>query len=119
MGLGACGVGAFMDDAINAMLGVDGVDEAAVYMMAVGHRRDVACLQLSGPMLDFLRRDQPGFAAVHFAGTVALPADAFERLRDRGYALTDAVPSCCGRSAEHLTHGTAEPPRVPRLAGHR
>jgi SagB-type dehydrogenase family enzyme len=42
MGLGACGVGAFMDDAINAMLGVDGVDEAAVYMMAVGHRRDVA-----------------------------------------------------------------------------
>ena len=30
MGLGACGVGAFMDDAINAMLGVDGVEEAAV-----------------------------------------------------------------------------------------
>jgi SagB-type dehydrogenase family enzyme len=42
MGLGACGVGAFMDDAINEMLGVDGVDEAAVYMLAVGHRRDVA-----------------------------------------------------------------------------
>jgi SagB-type dehydrogenase family enzyme len=40
MGLGACGVGAFMDDAINAMLGVDGVEEAAVYMLAVGHRRD-------------------------------------------------------------------------------
>ncbi len=40
MGLGACGVGAFMDDAINEMLGVDGVDEAAVYMLAVGHRRD-------------------------------------------------------------------------------
>jgi SagB-type dehydrogenase family enzyme len=36
-GLGACGVGAFMDDAINAMLGVDGVDEAVVYMLAVGH----------------------------------------------------------------------------------
>jgi SagB-type dehydrogenase family enzyme len=35
-GLGACGVGAFMDDQINAMLGVDGVDEAAVYMLAVG-----------------------------------------------------------------------------------
>ena len=32
-----------MDDAINAMLGVDGVEEAAVYMLAVGHRRrDVA-----------------------------------------------------------------------------
>jgi SagB-type dehydrogenase family enzyme len=37
MGLGACGVGAFMDDAINAMLGVDGVEEAAVYMIAAGH----------------------------------------------------------------------------------
>jgi SagB-type dehydrogenase family enzyme len=37
MGLGACGVGAFMDDAINEMLGIDGVDEAAVYMLAVGH----------------------------------------------------------------------------------
>jgi SagB-type dehydrogenase family enzyme len=42
MGLGACGVGAFMDDAINDMLGVDGVEEAAVYMLAVGHRRDIA-----------------------------------------------------------------------------
>jgi SagB-type dehydrogenase family enzyme len=37
-GLGACGVGAFMDDAINDMLGVDGTDEAVVYMFAVGHR---------------------------------------------------------------------------------
>lgn len=37
-GLGACGVGAFMDDAINDMLGVDGTEEAAVYMLAVGHR---------------------------------------------------------------------------------
>jgi SagB-type dehydrogenase family enzyme len=36
-GLGACGVGAFMDDAINAMLGVDGIEEAVVYMLAVGH----------------------------------------------------------------------------------
>jgi SagB-type dehydrogenase family enzyme len=36
MGLGACGVGAFMDDAINQMLGVDGVEEAAVYMLAAG-----------------------------------------------------------------------------------
>ena len=36
MGLGACGVGAFMDDAINEMLGVDGVEEAAVYMLAAG-----------------------------------------------------------------------------------
>ena len=38
LGLGACGVGAFMDDAINAMLGVDGVEEAVVYMVAIGHR---------------------------------------------------------------------------------
>jgi SagB-type dehydrogenase family enzyme len=37
-GLGACGIGAFMDDQINAMLGVDGVEEAVVYMLAVGHR---------------------------------------------------------------------------------
>ena len=37
MGLGACGIGAFMDDAMNAMLGVDGVEEASVYMLAAGH----------------------------------------------------------------------------------
>ena len=37
MGLGACGVGAFMDDAMNEMLGIDGVEEAVVYMLAVGH----------------------------------------------------------------------------------
>jgi SagB-type dehydrogenase family enzyme len=37
MGLGACGVGAFMDDSINEMLGVDGAEEAAVYMLAAGH----------------------------------------------------------------------------------
>ncbi len=35
-GLGACGIGAFMDDDINAMLGVDGPEEAAIYMVAVG-----------------------------------------------------------------------------------
>ena len=39
MGLGACGVGAFMDDAINDMLGVDGVEEAVVYMLAAGRIR--------------------------------------------------------------------------------
>jgi SagB-type dehydrogenase family enzyme len=36
MGLGACAVGAFLDDAMNSMLGVDGRDEAAVYMVSVG-----------------------------------------------------------------------------------
>lgn len=35
-GLGACAVGAFMDDAINDMLGVDGTEEAALYMLAIG-----------------------------------------------------------------------------------
>lgn len=39
MGLGACSIGAFMDDPINAMLGVDGVEEAAIYMLAVGRAR--------------------------------------------------------------------------------
>lgn len=36
MGMGACAVGAFNDDAVNALVGVDGVDEAALYMLAVG-----------------------------------------------------------------------------------
>jgi SagB-type dehydrogenase family enzyme len=36
MGLGACAVGAFFDDALNEMLGVDGREEAAVYLLAVG-----------------------------------------------------------------------------------
>jgi SagB-type dehydrogenase family enzyme len=42
MGLGACGIGAFMDDSINGMLGVDGVEEAAVYMLAAGHLPEAA-----------------------------------------------------------------------------
>ncbi len=37
MGLGACAIGAFMDDDINAMLGVDGKNEAAIYMLAIGN----------------------------------------------------------------------------------
>jgi SagB-type dehydrogenase family enzyme len=36
MGLGACAVGAFFDDDLNDMLGVDGQQEAAIYMLAVG-----------------------------------------------------------------------------------
>jgi SagB-type dehydrogenase family enzyme len=36
MGLGACAIGAFMDDQVNAMLGVDGTEEAAIYMLTVG-----------------------------------------------------------------------------------
>jgi SagB-type dehydrogenase family enzyme len=37
MGMGTCAVGAFSDDGLNAMLGVDGKNEAAVYMLAVGN----------------------------------------------------------------------------------
>ena len=36
MGLGACAVGAFLDDQVNDMLGVDGKEEAAIYMLSVG-----------------------------------------------------------------------------------
>ncbi len=36
MGMGACAVGAFLDDDLNAMLGVDGQHEAAIYMLSVG-----------------------------------------------------------------------------------
>ena len=35
-GLGACAVGAFLDDQLNALLGLDGQDEAALYLIAVG-----------------------------------------------------------------------------------
>jgi SagB-type dehydrogenase family enzyme len=42
LGLGACAVGAFMDDDMNAMLGVDGVEEAIVYMLALGRLRTTA-----------------------------------------------------------------------------
>ncbi|MCS7221365.1 MAG: SagB family peptide dehydrogenase [Anaerolineae bacterium] len=36
VGMGACAVGAFLDDDLNAMLGIDGQHEAAIYMLAVG-----------------------------------------------------------------------------------
>lgn len=36
LGMGACAVGAFNDDAVNALVSVDGQEEAAVYMLAVG-----------------------------------------------------------------------------------
>ena len=38
-GLGACAVGAFDDEALNAFLQIDGRRERALYMMAVGKRR--------------------------------------------------------------------------------
>ncbi len=36
MGLGACPVGAFLDDDLNALLGLDGQNEAALYILATG-----------------------------------------------------------------------------------
>lgn len=36
MGLGCCAIGAFFDDLVNELIGVDGKEETAVYMAAVG-----------------------------------------------------------------------------------
>jgi len=38
-GLGSCAIGALYDDEVNALLGVDGVEETVVYMTVVGRRR--------------------------------------------------------------------------------
>jgi SagB-type dehydrogenase family enzyme len=35
-GMGVCGIGAFYDDHLNALLGVDGVEETALYLASVG-----------------------------------------------------------------------------------
>ena len=35
-GLGVCGIGALFDDQVNALIGVDGVEETVVYMATVG-----------------------------------------------------------------------------------
>ena len=37
MGLGVCGIGAFFDDDINEMLGIDGTKEFVVYLTSVGN----------------------------------------------------------------------------------
>ncbi len=36
LGLGACPIGAFFDDELNSLLGLDGIDETVVYMASVG-----------------------------------------------------------------------------------
>jgi SagB-type dehydrogenase family enzyme len=36
MGLGACAVGAFLDDRLNELVGLDGEEETALYLIAVG-----------------------------------------------------------------------------------
>jgi SagB-type dehydrogenase family enzyme len=41
-GLGVCGIGALYDDIVNAIIGVDGVDETVVYMASVGCLRKPA-----------------------------------------------------------------------------
>jgi len=35
-GMGACGIGAFFDDTVNDLIGVDGVQETVVYLASVG-----------------------------------------------------------------------------------
>jgi SagB-type dehydrogenase family enzyme len=40
LGLGSCQIGAFFDDEIDRLLGIDGEDEATVYLSAVGHPRE-------------------------------------------------------------------------------
>jgi len=42
MGLGACAVGAFLDDELNDLLGLDGQGEAALYMISVGQGKGEA-----------------------------------------------------------------------------
>ncbi|MFW6135373.1 MAG: SagB family peptide dehydrogenase [Chloroflexota bacterium] len=39
MGMGACAVGAFLDGALNDLLGLDGAEEAVVYLISVGQPR--------------------------------------------------------------------------------
>jgi SagB-type dehydrogenase family enzyme len=39
LGLGCCAIGAFFDDEINSLLGVDGENETIVYMASVGRVR--------------------------------------------------------------------------------
>jgi len=36
MGMGACAIGAFLDDHINRLIGVDGKEEAVIYVLTVG-----------------------------------------------------------------------------------
>lgn len=40
LGFGTCCVGAFFDDEINAMLGIDGVEESIVYLISIGKKKE-------------------------------------------------------------------------------
>jgi SagB-type dehydrogenase family enzyme len=37
IGLGSCQIGAIFDDEVNAIIGVDGINESAIYLSVVGH----------------------------------------------------------------------------------
>ena len=37
IGLGSCQIGAIFDDEVNKLLGVDGIEESAIYLSTVGH----------------------------------------------------------------------------------
>jgi SagB-type dehydrogenase family enzyme len=37
LGLGSCQIGAFYDNELNQLLGIDGIQESAIYMSVVGH----------------------------------------------------------------------------------
>ena len=39
IGLGSCQIGAFFDEEINKIVGVEGIEESAIYLSAVGHPR--------------------------------------------------------------------------------
>ena len=61
-------------------------------------------------VFDFLRRDQPSMAAIHFAGTAPPPLDGVTRLRDRGYVLTErrSDDALWALGIDHPTHGSAD-----------
>jgi len=37
LGLGSCQIAALYDDEVNDLLGVDGIEESAIYLTVVGH----------------------------------------------------------------------------------
>jgi len=61
-------------------------------------------------MLRFLERDQPGLAAIYFPGGAPPPAEAFGRLRDAAYQLTErrADDVLWALHLEHPDLGTAD-----------
>jgi SagB-type dehydrogenase family enzyme len=42
LGLGVCAVGAFLDDDVNRLLGIDGIEETVIYMAAVGKLQETS-----------------------------------------------------------------------------